>query len=127
MDAATVVKSYFGNTNFNQSIGADNLTEKIKDYGLNYYQFSNCGPFDSQILSSIIAGNPVGGSFAVVYGDFHAATIFSINVIAGRIQVMDPEFGSITAWLNDDYTYTYVSNYTNSTLNLYAISFDTGN
>lgn len=128
LDAETVAKSYFGNTNFNQGIGCDNLREKLQDYGLDYYQFSNYGPFSDKIMNSIIAGHPVGGTFVVVNGGFHATTIFGINVIAGRIQVMDPEFGSTTAWsTGDGYSYSYVSSHTNSTLNLYAVSFDPGN
>lgn len=126
LDAVTVAKRYYGNTDFDQGIGCDNLREKIQDYGLIYYQYSIGEPFDNKILSSIIAGYPVGGTFDVVGGDYHACTIFGINVIAGRIQVMDPEFGSTTAWFNND-SYTYVSSYTNSTLNLYSISYDTGN
>jgi hypothetical protein len=67
-----------------------------------------------------------GGVFDVVGGAYHATVIFGINVIAGRIQVMDPEFGSTTATLSSTGDYTYVSSYTNSTLVLYAISYGTG-
>lgn len=126
LDAATVAKKYYGNTNFDQSINRDNLTEKIQGYGLKYYRFSNYGDFDNKILSSICADYPVGGSFDVVEGAYHATVIFGINVIAGRIQVMDPEFGSTTAILSSDGNYTYVSSYANTTLVLYAISYDTG-
>lgn len=126
LDAPTVAKKYYGNTNFNQGINQDNLTEKIRGYDLDYYQFSNYGDFDNKILSSIRADYPVGGSFDVVGGGYHATVIFGINVIAGRIQVMDPEFGSTTATLSSTGDYTYVSSYTNSTLVLYGISYDTG-
>ena len=126
LDAATVAKKYYGNTNFDRSISPENLVDKIKDYGLTYYQFSNHGDFDNKIFSSICADNPVGGSFDVIDGDCHASVIFGINVIAGRIQVMDPQFGSTTATLSSAGDYTYVSSYTNTTLVLYAISYDTG-
>ena len=127
LDAPTVAKKYYGNTGFDQSIGEDNLTEKIKGYGLNDYQFSNYGYFDNKILSSIRADYPVGGAFDVVGGAYHATVIFGINVIAGRIQVMDPEFGRTTATLSSTGDYTYVSSYSNATLVLYAISYVAGN
>lgn len=127
LTAATVAKKYYGNTNFDQAINRDNLTEKLRDYGLNYYQFSNYGNFDNKIFSSISAGNPVGGTFDVSDGAYHATVIFGINIIAGRIQIMDPAFGNTTATLSSTGDYTYVSSLTNSTLELYAISYDRGN
>lgn len=126
LDAVTVAKRYFGNTDFNRDIGEDNLTEKIQGYGLSYYQACTGGNFDNKIIDSILADNPVGAVFDVINGPYHAGVIYSINVISGRIQVMDPEFGMTTASLSETNDYVYVSSYSNATLELYAISHDPG-
>lgn len=126
LDAVTVAKRYFGNTDFNRDIGPDNLTEKIQGYGLSYYQTCIGGNVDNKIIDSILADNPVGAVFDVINGPYHAGVIYSINVISGRIQVMDPEFGMTTASLSETNDYVYVSSYSNATLELYAISHDPG-
>ena len=42
-------------------------------------------------------------------------TIYGINVIAGRIMIMDPEFGATTSYLSSN-GYTYVSSASGATL-----------
>lgn len=60
----------------------------------------------------------------MINGNYHSSVIFGCNPIAGRIQVMDPEFGSTTAVLSSDNQYTYVSNYTNAQLVLHGIAYE---
>ena len=127
LDAATVARNYHGSTNFDRGILPNGLPVILWDYGLDYYVFSDYGSFGDRIMDSILADNPVGGSFDVINGGYHATVIFGINVIAGRLQVMDPEFGMTTATIQSAGNgYSYVSNVYNTTLVLYGISYDTG-
>ena len=92
------------------------------------YRFStDYRNFENKIYQSICADYPVGGTFDVIGGAYHATVIFGVNVISGRIQVMDPEYGSTTATYSSNGVYTYVSSYANTTLELYGITYNTGN
>lgn len=68
----------------------------------------------------------MGGTFAVLGGEYHASVIFDINIISGRIQVMDPAFGMTTANYSYQDSYSYTSSAHNATLVLYGVSYDTG-
>jgi hypothetical protein len=58
-------------------------------------------PNDGLIISNIQQGYPLYGH-AVVYYNLettnHAVTIYGINAVAGRLMVMDSNFGSTTAY-----------------------------
>ena len=126
LDAVTVAKRHFGNTNFDQGINPDALNLKLATYGFNYYIFTSYDTFEDEILTSLMADYPVGGSFDVINGGYHSTVIYGINVIAGRLQVMDPEFGMTTVVLQSDGKYRYVSNLHNTTLVLYGVTYDDG-
>ena len=125
LNAVTVAQNYYGMSDFNSGINVESFTTKIQDYGLPYYRDAFYGSFDNKIFNSLLADYPVGGAFDVINGAFHATTIFGINILSGRIQVMDPEFGSTTATLASS-QYSYVSPVHGTTLVLHAISYDDG-
>ena len=123
--AVNVAQNRYGSNNFNQAINVEAFTVNIRRYGLPYYVDAYYENFDNKIYNSLLADNPVGGAFDVVESSFHATTIFGINILAGRIQVMDPEFGSTTATLSGS-RYTYTSVVHGTTLVLHGISYDEG-
>ena len=88
------------------------------NYNLSY-TYNNYVPSASAILTNIVDGYPIYGSFHFTSngGGYHACTIYGNNPISGYISVMDPQFGSTSA-VSTGSSYSYVSAYAFNTLTL---------
>ena len=114
LTAKQVAKAKNGATNYNQPMyDKTAISFMNSEYNMNY-KYHNYKPSDNVMLTNIKNGYPIYGSFTWTNGR-HAVTIYGINVIAGRIMIMDPEFGATTSYLSSS-GYTYVSSYSGTTL-----------
>ncbi len=104
--AQDVAKAYFG-TDFNKALSLDKITVNMNSsrYHLGYtYKYS--APSDNTILWNIQNKYPIVGAFKN-YRNGHAVVVYGINVIAGRIAVMDPVVGSRTCYRNSSGKYYF--------------------
>lgn len=118
LTAKQVAKAKWGSSDYNKGLEVSKVISFMNSkYNMNY-TYHNYTPSDNAILSNIQNGYPIYGSFDWVNGSSsgrHGVTIYGINVIAGRIMIMDPEFGSTTSYLSSS-GYTYVSSYSGASL-----------
>ncbi len=108
----TVSKGYFQTT---YTVDATVETSSVANFMQNKcsmpYTYHNSVPSDNTILSNIIGGYPIYGSFYVSPNNlWHAGTIYGINVVSGYISVKDPLRGTVSAISNGStYVYTIAS------------------
>lgn len=104
-----VASSYFGTnvpSGFNKTISmrtAKNIMNNT--YGLNYI-YKNEIPTEDVILDNILNGTPILAKFDFSYWH-HAVVIYGINVLAGRMMIMNPNYGSMTCYYNSEHVYYY--------------------
>lgn len=109
LNAVDVAQKYYGPMDFNYTLEPGKCATFMKNtYKLNY-TFKDEVPSDLAMLTNIKNGKPMYGSFRTSNGTGHATTIYGINIVSGYITIMDPTFGSTTAYSkNDEYTYYHV-------------------
>ena len=118
LTAKQVAIAQWGSSDYNKGLETKNaILFMNNEYNMNYI-YNNYTPSDNAILTNIQNGYPIYGSFDWEIGSTsgsHGVTIYGINTIAGRIMIMDPEFGSTTSYYSSS-GYTYVSSYSAKTL-----------
>ncbi len=114
LTAKQVATAKWGTSDYNKGLEVSKVISFMNSkYNMNY-KYHNYVPSDNVILNNIQDDYPIYGSFDWSNGR-HGVTVYGINVIAGRIMIMDPEFGSTTAYLGAN-GYTYVNSYAGVTL-----------
>lgn len=109
LTAVSVAQNIYGTEDYDHSVAAaESAAIMRREYGLDY-TYGGWPPSDSAMLNNIQSGYPMYGSFATTSQTLHAATIYGINPISGYITVMDPKFGSATAYYGLGSTYYYFS------------------
>lgn len=115
LSAVDVASAYYGE-NFNRTLSRTivaNLMNNVYDLP---YTYRDQVPSDNAILWNIQNGFPIYASFQQAGSSVgHAGALYGVNVIAGRIVIMDPTFGSTTCYLNSDGDYYYVHSGTGAT------------
>lgn len=118
LTARTVAVAEFGSTNFNQG----RTNEQIAWILSTRYELAHVVDYsltESEMYSYIGNGYPVIGQFSVSNGNYHAVVIHYVDIESGRIGVMDPEVGFVSAYfVGSAYEYTRTS--TGVTLTLIA-------
>lgn len=116
LTAKDVAVREYGSTNYDQGMTTANSAKVLRNTYKLDYTYLNHAPSETVILENIQTGYPLYGSFI---GDHvsHAATIFGINVVSGYITVMDPMFGSATAYHSSD-GFSYVNTAMGKTITL---------
>ena len=120
LDDIDIAQGFLG-SNYNSYLDHSQIYPLLCAYGIDYegaYAYGVGSFTDEDIYISLYNGFPVFGSFHVVGGLDHAATIYACNMVAGRMSVADPNGGSYTATLNSSGMYSYVFTGNNSTLEL---------
>ena len=99
LTAVNVAKAKFGATNFNNTLtGYEAISFMNSKYSMGYVYGYYLMPTDDVIITNIQQGYPLYGHGINPFGDGHAMTIYGINATAGRIMIMDSNFGSTTAY-----------------------------
>lgn len=113
-DVADNHLEYYGNSIYN-------MPGILKNgYNVSSYEVYNDVPSDGLILNNIKNDYPLYASFTSSNGGSHAVVIHAINVIAGYIYIMDPEFGFTSyTYVSSTGKYQYVSTYSGATMTLY--------
>ncbi len=101
-DAVTVAKALYGETDFNKGITTSQATSLFQAFGL-YYSYVGYPPSDNTLVANLRNGYPIYGIF-----NHHAVTVYGVNVTAGRIMLMDPQYGSITSYYDTIDGYSYI-------------------
>ena len=115
LTAVDVATAYFG-ANFNRTLARTIVAELMNNVYNLPYTYRDEAPSDNAILWNIQNGFPIYASFRQTANSVgHAGALYGINVIAGRIVIMDPMFGSTTCYLNSNGEYYYVYSGTGAT------------
>ena len=94
-----MAKAKFGATNFNNTLtGYEAISFMNSKYSMGYVYGYYLMPSDDVIITNIQQGYPLYWHGINPFGDGHAMTIYGINATAGRIMIMDSNFGSTTAY-----------------------------
>lgn len=116
LTAKDVAVKKFGSSNYNQGLDMPSCASFMQSaYNLDY-TYKRQVPDENVIFSDLSNGYPIFGHFTWSSGS-HGVTIYGINIRAGYISVMDPEFGAATASYSLD-GYTYISDYSGVKLTL---------
>ena len=104
--ARDISKMYFGS--FKDDVI---LSSKIEGFLEDKFNYKTVTKYvaDDLLLDSIKRGNPVYTAVDLEMnqrGAVHAVTTYGINLISGYVTVIDPTFGSTTAFLKDNF-YSY--------------------
>lgn len=114
LTAKQVAIAKWGSTDFdNEGLSTKNSVSFMNSKYNMGYTYHNYVPSDDVMLSNIQKGYPIWGSF-VNSNSRHAVTIYGINVIAGRIMIMNPTSGATTGYASSG-GYTFVSSYSGNT------------
>lgn len=106
-NAEEVAIAYWGGSNFNQALETSKVADFMK-YRYNViYAYMEQIPSDNCKLRNIKAGCPIYASLLSPGMSNHAVVIYGMNIIAGRIVIMDPMIGSQTCYSSSG-NYRYV-------------------
>ena len=112
LDAVDVAMAHYG-ADFNYVVTATVLQNIMNNtYGLNYTYRSSI-PSDNVILDNIQNSTPIVGRF-----NAHAVIIYGMNIMAGRIMIIDPTFGSTTCYIDSNGNYYYIHSGTGNTMTM---------
>lgn len=103
-----VAKSYWGN-DYNRGLNPKYVDDALNNYNLNYHYHGLSASMD-RIYTNINNHNPIYGCFYFMDGSnarHHAAVIYGYSVMAGKIYLIDPEYGYITSQITSS-QFTYV-------------------
>lgn len=114
--AISVAQYWYGTTNYNRGLPANEHDDVLRAYSLNYTYYYQI-PSDSVIYRNINIGYPILARF-ITSSSAHAVVIYGINITGGYIFVMDPEYGFTRANYSSANGYYYVSAYSGVTLTL---------
>ena len=116
LTAVDVASDYYTDTDFDHGLNPSIVDDVMRSrYNLSY-TYKNQVPSDGVILSNIVDGYPIYASFLRSDGNGgHAVALYGVNVIAGRIVIMNPLTGSNTCFLDSDGNYSYVSSISGKT------------
>lgn len=111
--AKQVAQSHYG-SDYNKGISVGDEAEILQKYGLNYTT-RTIFPADGVIFSNIKNDYPVYATVGSYNNDTdHDVVIYAINISSPYLYVMDPEFGSAAASVDDTTNeYIYYSAYAN--------------
>lgn len=113
-DADDVAKEYWGRSNFNRPLETSEVADFLKYRYDVIYGYLDHIPSDDCMYRNIKNGYPIYASLISPEADMgHAVVIYGINIIAGRIVIMDPAYGSQTCYSSgngSNYSYTSPAN-----------------
>ncbi len=103
LDTYTVASAFLGESNLDELVTIPQVRSIMNNtYNLGYSYVATV-PSDNMLVSNIKNGYPIMGLTPT-----HAVTIYGVNVLAGRILLMDPLCGSITCYNSSSgYIYTH--------------------
>lgn len=116
LSAVSVAQGYYGSGDYNHGLSLSYMPGILANYGLSY-SYQNITVSDNVILTNLMNDYPIFSSWSHS-GGFHAVCIYGVNPIGGYLYIMDPESGFTSATISGG-TYTYISNYSGVTLQLY--------
>lgn len=124
LTAADVARAKYGSFYYDKDLMTDEVVKFMNSqYNLNY-TYHEYAPSDLVMLNNIQSGRPMYGSFFTTGATRHGATVYGINLVSGYITVMDPAFGSATAYDGGQGFYSYLNPYSGMELGLiYAICY----